>query len=282
MSIGLPSLGQTLDADNVISAYSQTPPSLSLSGILVVDEDPAFLLGFKTFLREYVGFEKVYTAANGRDALDLIEADDSIELVTLDYQMPGMDGIEVLRELRSRCLRPIGVMMVTGYPSDELEEEFYGFRSPSLLTNKFLSKPVEFELLEPLMLAALEELEKTKTKHYDSGEAEHRFIDHLSATSTESQADQRITQMEVIAANNEARLSELEFQINSLRKKLWIGMLAAATLWLASEFGALKSVSSRWDSFKSNLVEAVTEKPSAAPSRPRSHRLKGYNPMRAL
>ena len=268
MSAGLPSLGQTLDADDVISAYNQTPPSLSLSGILVVDEDPAFQLGFKTFLREYVGFEKVYTASNGRDALDLIEADDSIELVTLDYQMPGMDGIEVLRELRSRCLRPVSVMMVTGYPSNELKEEFYSFRSPSLLTNKFLSKPVEFEMLEPLMLAALEELEKTKTKQYDPGEAEHRFIDHLSTTSTESRAGQRITQMEVIVANNEVRLSELESQINSLRKKLWIGMLAVAALWLASEFGAFKSVSSRWDSFSSNLVEAVTGKPSAALSRP--------------
>ena len=74
--------------------------------------------------------------------------------------------------------------------------------------------------------------------------------------------------MEVIAANNEARLSELESQINSLRKKLWIGMLAVAALWLASEFGAFKSVAPRWDSFRSNLVEAVTGKPSAAPSRP--------------
>ena len=118
------------------------------------------------------------------------------------------------------------------------------------------------------MLAALEELEKTKTKQYDPGEAEHRHIDHLSTTSTESRAGQRITQMEVIVANNEARLSELESQINSLRKKLWIGMLAVAALWLASEFGAFKSVSSRWDSFSSNLVEAVTGKPSAALSRP--------------
>ncbi len=269
MSIGLPSQGQILDADDATSASNQTPPTPTLTGILVVDEDPAFQLGLKTFLREYVGFEKVYTAANGRDALDLIEADDSIELVTLDYQMPGMDGIEVLRELRSRCPRPISVMMVTGYPSDELEEEFYSFRSPTLLTNKFLSKPVEFEMLEPLMLAAHDELEKAKTKQDNPDEEEPRFFDNLPEPSTESHADQRIAQMEVIAANNEARLSELESQIESLkksgRKKLWIGILAVAALWLASEFGAFKSVSPHWDNFKSTLVEAVTGEPSAAP-----------------
>lgn len=270
MSIGLPSPGRILDADDVISDCNQTPPSLSLSGILVVDEDPAFQLGFKTFLREYVGFEKVYTAANGREALDLIEADDSIELVTLDYQLPEMDGIEVLRELRSRCPRLISVMMVTGYPSDELEEEFYSFRSPNLLTNKFLSKPVEFEMLEPLMLAAYDELEKAKTKQDNPDEEEPRFFDNLPEPSTESHSDQRITQMEVIAANNKARLSELESQIESLKKsgkkKLWIGILAVAALWLASEFGAFKSVSPHWDNFKSTLVEAVTGEPSANPS----------------
>jgi len=272
MSIGLPSQEQILDVDDRSSSSGQIRPDTTLTGILVVDEDPAFQLGLKTFLREYVGFEKVYTAANGRDALDLIETDDSIELVTLDYQMPGMDGIELLRELRSRCPRPLSVMMVTGYPSEGLEEEFYSFRSPTLLTNKFLSKPVEFEMLEPLMFAAYEELSRAKEKQEEPEVDEPRFFDNLpQPSSNKSQSDQRITRMEVIAANNEARISELESRIESLRrsgkKRLWIGIIAVAALWLASEFGAFKALSPQWESFKSSITQQAKGSPEKRPQR---------------
>ncbi len=261
MSIALPSSGQIVEPT---STQSLSP---SLTGILVVDEDPAFQLGLKTFLREYVGFEKVYTAANGRDALDLIKADESIEIITLDYQMPGMDGIEVLRELRNQAPRPLSVMMVTGYPSEELEKEFHSFRTPTLLTNKFLSKPVEFEMLEPLMLAAHEELAKAKEAQAAPEDDEPRFFENLPEPSTESHSDQRMAQMEVIAANNDARISDLENRVEALKKsgrrKLWLGILIVALLWLASEFGLFKPLAQGWQNFKTDLIQEVSGKPPA-------------------
>src|SRR6056297_117887 len=148
MSIGLPEEESPLES----------LPVPGKEGILVVDEDPAFQLGLKTFLKEYVGFNEVFAARSGREALDILNREESIDVITLDYQMPGMNGSEVMEELSKSAPRPLSVMMITGYPSDELEATFRGFSSPTLLADYFLHKPVEFEKLEPLVLKAHEEL----------------------------------------------------------------------------------------------------------------------------
>ncbi len=62
--------------------------------ILVVDDDEAI----RTLLQEELEEEgyKVITATNARDALKMVEADPSLDLVILDIRMPGMDGLEAL------------------------------------------------------------------------------------------------------------------------------------------------------------------------------------------
>jgi YesN/AraC family two-component response regulator len=139
-----------------------SPESLALTeaGILIVDEDPAFQLGLKTFLKEYVGFEKVFTARNGKEAIELIGKEPSIELLTVDFQMPVMDGIEMLKLLQFNAPRPLGVTMITGFPSEELKREYAGLSSSRLLARHLLSKPVEFEKLEPIILESYQEVKK--------------------------------------------------------------------------------------------------------------------------
>jgi len=65
--------------------------------ILIVDDD----LGIRQLLGEIVNYlgHPYKTAANGKDALFLCEKEE-FDLVLLDLFMPGMDGIEVLRELK--------------------------------------------------------------------------------------------------------------------------------------------------------------------------------------
>src|SRR5262245_52401268 len=65
--------------------------------LLVVEDEPGFSrLLTLSLVRE--GFE-VRTATNGEDALDLA-AEMHPDAVVLDLGLPGMDGFEVLRELR--------------------------------------------------------------------------------------------------------------------------------------------------------------------------------------
>jgi len=70
--------------------------------ILVVDDEPELLFSLETLLIE-AGFE-VVTAENGEEALLTLSMDaakgSSFELALLDIQMPGIDGIELLRRMR--------------------------------------------------------------------------------------------------------------------------------------------------------------------------------------
>lgn len=80
---------------------------------LVVDDSRAVRMILARTLAE-LGYE-VRQATNGREALELIDADPSAyRLVLLDWHMPEMDGLELLRKLRSRPqLSALVVVMVT-------------------------------------------------------------------------------------------------------------------------------------------------------------------------
>jgi len=73
-----------------------SPPALR---VLVVDDEPLARERVVGFLRALDGVEVIGAAADGVEALRLIEATRPT-LVFLDVQMPGMDGFEVLRALR--------------------------------------------------------------------------------------------------------------------------------------------------------------------------------------
>lgn len=242
MSFRIPHEDSPLDA----------PPLAGNSGILVVDEDPAFQLGLKTFLREYVGFEKVFTARNGQEALDFIRAEPSIEVITLDYRMPGMTGIEVLRALREVTLRPLAVLMITGYPSDELESEFHALGSDTLLTTHFLSKPVQFEKLEQIVLAAHEEVVALKRRV-------------LSKIETGSELDDSNLPIAVLNGKidlQSTRISEIEHELKAQRGKWRSDFRKVAFLlvafWIASQFGLVAKVEPHWAKFKEAVVTSFT------------------------
>ncbi|MFF5078348.1 response regulator [Actinoplanes sp. NPDC000266] len=81
--------------------------------VLIVDDHPAVRRGLRTFLELAGDLEVIGEAADGPTALDLI-TETGPEVVLLDMVLPGMDGVEVLRELRRREL-PARVLVVTSF-----------------------------------------------------------------------------------------------------------------------------------------------------------------------
>lgn len=79
--------------------------------ILVVDDEENLRSLYQEELVQE-GYE-VMVAANAQEALDKIELHQP-DLITLDIKMPGKDGIELLRELRTRY-RQLPVIMCTAY-----------------------------------------------------------------------------------------------------------------------------------------------------------------------
>ncbi|MCC6537697.1 MAG: chemotaxis response regulator protein-glutamate methylesterase [Bryobacterales bacterium] len=80
--------------------------------ILVVDDSVVIRRLVTTALEQIPDFEVVGTAANGRLALQRVEALDP-DVITMDIEMPEMNGLETLKELRARHNRARIIMFST-------------------------------------------------------------------------------------------------------------------------------------------------------------------------
>ncbi|WP_312033884.1 response regulator transcription factor [Actinoplanes sp. TBRC 11911] len=81
--------------------------------VVIVDDHPAVRRGLRTFLELADGLEVTGEAADGPAALELIAAT-APDVVLLDMVLPGMDGVEVLHEMRRLAL-PAHVLVVTSF-----------------------------------------------------------------------------------------------------------------------------------------------------------------------
>ncbi|MFP3949428.1 MAG: response regulator [Longimicrobiales bacterium] len=92
---------------------------LGVSRILVVEDDPEQRLLLMSVLEE--GPYEVVEAEDGESALKRLD-EGGIDLVTLDLNLPGMKGIEVLETIRRRPRsRRLPVIVATGYGDPEVE-----------------------------------------------------------------------------------------------------------------------------------------------------------------
>ena len=114
--------------------------------ILVVDDEPDVPELFRQrFRREARKGEYVlHFAASGEEALDQLadEIEPQLIVILSDINMPGMDGLDLLREVKRR--RPeLPVMMVTAYGDDERRR-----RAAEYGAAEFITKPLDFDLLK--------------------------------------------------------------------------------------------------------------------------------------
>jgi CheY-like chemotaxis protein len=114
--------------------------------ILVVDDETDVAELFRQRFRREArrGTYVLHFAYSGQEALDKLAAGiEPVPIVILsDINMPVMDGLELLREIKTR--RPdMPVMMVTAYGDDDRRQ-----RATDLGACEFLSKPVDFDLLK--------------------------------------------------------------------------------------------------------------------------------------
>lgn len=104
--------------------------------IMLVDDEVHFLDSMKKVLQRRN--MDVTTAESGRDALDLLTRR-PVDVVVLDLKMPGMDGMEVLRRIKTGFPH-IEVIILTGHPSVETALEVI-----DLGANEYLKKPPEID-----------------------------------------------------------------------------------------------------------------------------------------
>lgn len=104
--------------------------------ILIVEDDPSIRRTAERILAR-AGF-RVAGLSDGREALALLSREDSdTDLVLTDVMLPGMDGVELFRQVRPNGSGPTFIFS-TGYPVEEL-----GLKGEDLRGVPFLPKPWE-------------------------------------------------------------------------------------------------------------------------------------------
>lgn len=115
--------------------------------VLVVDDDRNVLFVLKEALAPIRGCQ-VDTASDGREALDAWRRS-PYDLLITDLSLPGLSGVDLTREIRSRGSR-VPVVWVTAHGYDGLAEE-----SAALGVSCCLDKPVGIEAIRTAVLGAL-------------------------------------------------------------------------------------------------------------------------------
>lgn len=105
--------------------------------VLVVDDDPGARYLLRSILQER-DF-RVTEADDGPRALEVLDGPEPVHLVTLDLMMPEMDGIEVLRRIRSR-VRTAGLPVIVATAKDDPEVEVRLFEAGA---DDFVVKPID-------------------------------------------------------------------------------------------------------------------------------------------
>ena len=113
-----PSLGQTTnEADSCTQLVVVSPPANTVAShrarVLLVDDDAAIRRSLSRDLRAWGYYVDV--ASCGEEAVDYV-CQTGYDVVLSDIRMPGMDGIELLREIREHDLH-VPVVLLTGAPA---------------------------------------------------------------------------------------------------------------------------------------------------------------------
>ena len=85
--------------------------------LLIVDDDPATLLGLHDALQTKFPDADIFTAPSAEHALIRMNSSESFDIVLSDIRMPGMNGVVLLREIKARFPACI-VFLMTGAQGD--------------------------------------------------------------------------------------------------------------------------------------------------------------------
>ncbi|WDP90934.1 MAG: response regulator [Desulfobacter sp.] len=130
------------------------PQILKGINVLVVDDNPTFCKVMENYLADFTF--QADTINNGHDAIEMVRSAANAEsggydILFLDWQMPGIDGIETARKIQKDTTLPKvpKIIMVTGHDREDVMEQ-----ARHINLDGFLLKPVTHSLLFESILAS--------------------------------------------------------------------------------------------------------------------------------
>ena len=108
--------------------------------VLVVDDDPSVLATYRRLLKR-CGY-RTETADDPCELLKDERIHEGVDLLLLDYKMPGMDGLSLLAELRRRECRA-RCILISAFLNDDVRQQ-----ASNLGVDRVLEKPVDVGALK--------------------------------------------------------------------------------------------------------------------------------------
>ena len=177
--------------------------------LLVVDDDPGLLLAVSDTLRTE-GYD-VATARRGADAMIRV-AETLPDLIISDIRMPGMDGYQLVRNIRSNArTRLVPIVFLTA--KDESADRIEGFRTG---VDAYITKPFEPDELVAVVAAILHRVERTHSdlaRMFGEKEDEPKeFVPDEDLTS----AEWRVAEAVARGLSNKEIASELNLSLRTI------------------------------------------------------------------
>lgn len=113
--------------------------------ILIVDDEETITSYFSQ-LAEINGFSQIDSACSGEEAMTQVLRD-VYDVITLDIQMPGASGLEIIAMLRNMCPHAI-IAVVSGFLPESISEEI------ASCIDVMISKPVNVQTFTTLLQKA--------------------------------------------------------------------------------------------------------------------------------
>lgn len=110
--------------------------------ILIVDDEDTITHYFSQ-LAEINGFDEIDVAGSGEDAMTQVLRK-TYDVITLDIQMPGASGLEIIAMLRNMCPHAI-IAVISGFLPDQISDEVAG------CVDVLISKPVNVQTFTTLL-----------------------------------------------------------------------------------------------------------------------------------
>ena len=136
--------------------------------ILIVEDDQAIREGVREYLTAF-GYTCV-EAKDGKEAL-LKFAEAGVDLIILDIQIPLLNGLAVLEEIRKKS--PVPILMLTAFNDEEYKIDAF-----SKLADGYMEKP--FSL--PLLKARVDSLIKRHANEFETFEYKNALVNFTSYT----------------------------------------------------------------------------------------------------
>jgi len=145
-SVTVPLVRAAVESESIAGPAHTHPSRGQKIKVLIVDDDPAIVDATKMLL-EVEGFD-VQTALDGGEAIDQIEEGLRPNIIVSDYRLPGLNGIEVIRQIREIAGEDLPTILVTGDTSGKHIE------AADLALCEVLHKPVDPDRLIALISQA--------------------------------------------------------------------------------------------------------------------------------